>query len=329
VLSIFRTNQLIVNILLIFYAAILLSATLLSERVWQAGPQGIAFHWLTQFFQGSAMIAWITGLVAVVLGAFLVNYLDLAFRLSREINMIPGLVYVLFCSSIPDAGFASPIHFANLFLLLALYEVMDTFKRASVADRVFNAGFFLALAGLFYPAYLVFIFLLFRGLNMLRGYSIRERLMMLVGVLVPYFLVGVGSFMLDQYDVFWRLQVSEAYAWLDLRSEKWHLGGALLLLVWGIAILVALYKQNSFQQKRVIQAQRRIDLLYWALLLALLTLPIQKQLGLDQMLCIAAPLAFLSGMHLQEMRRGLSEFLHLIWMALVLIVQYRDFIFPG
>jgi hypothetical protein len=329
VLAIFRTNQLITNILLLFYAAVLLLAPILQGRVWQPTPSGIGYVWLTHFFQGNNTIAWIAGIVAIGFGAFLVNYLDLAFRLSREISMIPGLVYVLLCCSIPQAGFISPIHLANVFLILALYEVMDTFKRNTVADRLFNAGFFLALASFFYPVYLVFILLLFRGLNMLRGFVFRERLMIVIGVLTTYFLLGVLTFMFDQYELFWRLQFNEAFAWFHWSNETVYLGSLLMWLIWLIVLLVGLSKQNAFMLKRVIQSQRRINLLYWGPLIAILTLPFQVQLNTAHLMIMAAPLALLSGMNLQEMNRRWADLFHLMWLALILVFQFRDFIFPA
>jgi hypothetical protein len=329
VLAIFRTNQLITNILLLFYTAVLLSAPILQGRIWQVSPSGIGYIWLTHFFQGNNTIAWVAGIVAIGFGAFLVNYLDQAFRLSREISMIPGLAYVLLCCSIPQAGFISPIHLANIFLILALYEVMDTFKRNTVADRLFNAGFFLALASFFYPVYLVFILLLFRGLNMLRGFVFRERLMIVIGVLSTYFLLGVLSFMFDQYELFRRLQFSEAFGLFKWSNEIVYFGSLLMWLVWLIVLLVALSKQNAFMLKRVIQSQRRINLLYWGPLIAILTLPFQVQLSTAHLLIMAAPLGLLSGMNLQEMNRRWADLLHLIWLALILVFQFRDFIFPA
>lgn len=329
VLSLFRTNQVLSTIFVLFFAALMLAAPVFLQAKYVPTDYGVAYHYLNVFINGKSSTALIIALVFLFLGAFTINYIDLNFRLSKDINMMPGLFYVLISCTAPQVGPFSPLHGGNFFLLLALHELMDTFKKNSVSDRVFNAGFFLAIASFFYPSYLVFIVLIFVGLNVMRGFNFRERLMAVCGLIVPYVLLGVGMFWFDQFELFWRLQITRAFGLLDFDGLRLTVSSVLEMVVFGILLLALIFQQGRLTGKRVIQSQKRINLVYWTLFIAILSVPVQANLQLQHLMILAPGAGLLAGMLFSSMSRNWAEFLHLVWFALVLVVQYQAFIFPG
>lgn len=328
-LSLFRTNQILSTIFVLFFATLMLVAPVLLQVKDQPGEYGIFYHYLHELIRGNTTTALFFALGFLFLGAFTVNYIDLSFRLSKDINMMPGLFYVLVSCTAPQLGIFSPLHAANFFLLLTLYELMDTFKKQSVADRVFNAGFFLAIASFFYPSYLVFVLLIFAGLNVMRGFNLQERLIAVSGLIVPYVLMGVTAFWLDHFDLFWKLQFTQAFAWLDWADTPFTVTVLLVIAVFAILILAVIFQQGSLTGKRVIQSQKRINLLFWTLFIAILSVPIQAGVQLQHLMILAPAAGLLSGMLFSSMSRNWAEFLHMVWFALVMILKYQAFIFPG
>ncbi len=126
-------------------------------------------------------------IVLLSLQAVLINVLVSNHRLASEVSLFPGLFYILIASSLPDFLCFSPIHLANTFLIIALGILMATYKQSSCADLIFNVGLWLGVASLFYPPFLLFLFVGMAGLNVLRAYKIRERLMILAGMADPVF----------------------------------------------------------------------------------------------------------------------------------------------
>jgi hypothetical protein len=328
VLSLFRTNQLLATIFVLIFAALLLAAPLFQGVNYQAIDYGILHHYCNNLIQGSMRNALIAALVFLFLGAFVANFIDQSFRLSRDINMMPGLFYVLVSCTAPQAGVFSPLQGANVFMLLALHELMNTFKKNAVATQVFNTGFFMAIASFFYPSYLLFVLLLFVGLNLMRGFEFRERLMVLAGLLAPYVLLGVTTFWLDHFGLFWQLQVTQAFAWLDFVSTPFTVSVILAILVLLLLILVLIFQQGELTSKRVIQSQKRINLLYWALLFPALCIPIQAHLNFLHLMMLAPAAGILAGVSFSSWSRNWAEFLFLVWFALLMVLQYQAFIFP-
>lgn len=328
-LSLFRTNQILSTIFVLFFATLMLAAPVLLQVKDQPGEYGILYHYLQGLIHGNNITALFFALGFLFLGAFTVNYIDLNFRLSKDINMMPGLFYVLVSCTAPQLCVFSPLHAANFFLLLSLHELMDTFKKQSVADRVFNAGFFLAIASFFYPSYLVFILLIFTGLNVMRGFNFRERMMAFSGLIVPFVLMGVAAFWFNHFDLFWKLQITQAFGWLDFVDTPFTVTVLLVIAVFVILLLAVIFQQGSLTGKRVIQSQKRINLLYWTLFIAILSVPIQAGVQLQQLMILAPAAGLLSGMLFSSMSRNWAEFLFLVWFALVMVLKYQAFIFPG
>jgi len=329
VLSLFRTNQVLSTVLVLFFAALMLGAPVLMHLKYQSVDYGIANFLLNQLIAGNTTTALIIALVFLFLGAFTFNYIDLNFRLSKDINMMPGLFYVLVSCTAPKLGPFSPLHAGNFFLLLSIYELMDTFKKTSVADRIFNTGFYLAIASFFYPSYLVFILLIFAGLNVMRGFDFRERVIAVFGVLVPYVLAGTGMFWFNNFELFWKLQVVQAFGWFDFQETGFTVSNILVIALLVLVVLVLIFQQGSLTGKRVIQSQKRINLLYWSLFIAVLSVPVQANLQYQHLMILAPGAGLLSGMLFSSMSRNWAELLHLIWFALVLVIEYQAFIFPG
>ena len=328
-LSLFRTNQVLSTVLVMFFAALMLGAPVLMHLKYQSVDYGIANFFINKLIAGNTTTALIIALVFLFLGAFTVNYIDLNFRLSKDINMMPGLFYVLVSCTAPQIGPFSPLHAGNFFLLLSIYELMDTFKKTSVADRIFNTGFYLAIASFFYPSYLVFILLIFAGLNVMRGFDFRERVIAVCGVLVPYVLAGVGMFWFNNFELFWKLQVVQAFGWFDFQETGFTVSNILMISLLALVLLVLIFQQGSLTGKRVIQSQKRINLLYWSLFIAVLSVPVQANLQYQHLMILAPGAGLLSGMLFSSMSRNWAELLHLVWFALVLVIQFQAFIFPG
>ena len=328
-LSLFRTNQVLSTVLVLFFAALMLGSPVLLHLKYQSVDYGIVNFFLNRLIDGNTTTALIIALVFLFLGAFTVNYIDLNFRLSKDINMMPGLFYVLVSCTAPQIGPFSPLHAGNFFLLLAIYELMDTFKKTSVADRIFNTGFYLAIASFFYPSYLVFILLIFAGLNVMRGFDFRERFIAVCGLLVPYVLAGVGMFWFNNFELFWKLQVVQAFGWFDFQETGFNVSNILVIALLALVVLVLIFQQGNLTGKRVIQSQQRINLLYWSLFIAVLSVPVQANLQYQHLMILAPGAGLLSGMLFSSMSRNWAELLHLIWFGLVLVIEYQAFIFPG
>ncbi|MCB9081590.1 MAG: hypothetical protein H6555_07765 [Lewinellaceae bacterium] len=326
-LSIFRTSQLFFGVFLLLYAIFLHGSSWIIPIDWEPTNAGVWGQWVYGKVGFNTHTALTLGILLVFAQAIALNALESTFRLSAEVSLFPGVFLILVSSTSPYFLGLSPLHFANFFLLIALIQLMDTYKKASCADLIFNTGFWIGVASLFYPGYTVFILLAFAGLNILRSYNIRERLMVLLGFSVIHILVGTYYFWHNQFEQYWSVQYQEPFSLLSGPTFTLNWGGWLAILFFGILLMVMLFSQGFFLSKRIIQTQKRINILFWTLLIGGLTLLFQTTPGPDHLLIMAVPLGYLLSMRIISLDRNWAELIHFLLLAFVLFCQFEARLF--
>lgn len=325
-LSLFRTNQLLLAILLLPYIAVLHLAPLWIQDNWEPAVHGVLTHLFFDYFDYKTTTTQALAGFLLFLEAILLIRMDFRHKLSLEPTLFTGVFLVLVSSvSLPFLHLSS-YHFSNVFLLLAIDQFLITYRKPQVSGAILNVGLCIGLAALFTPAYILFVFLAFVGLNLLRGFNFNERVIVLVGVLVVFFLAGTLYFWWNQLPAFWQQQFVEGFAILDFRAGNTftfiHLGLLLILVL----IMVALRGQVT--SRKIMEAQRKIDVFYWGMLISLLVVLVQADIQENSFLVVAPFLGFFLGLQWSNLRPNISELLHLLFFLSVLLLQYRPFFLP-
>lgn len=319
-LSLFRSNQILFGGLLLFYLALLRGAAFLLTPPSSAPAAGLLGIWL----EGLILpYSWLAPSMSLLL-LFILGIMTIAFisanRLQAAQNLFGGVFIALIGSALPAFLTLHPFQFANLFLLMSLGQLVATFRRPAVADNLFNAGFFLMLASLFAPIYLIFILLGLIALNTIRQGKLQEVIVFLLGILIPHFLIGVGYFWFDRLDHYFEVQWLEAFKLPILPSLDWmgyaQLGFILLL------VFSSLVGYSSTQVKTTIDVRKKVDLLYWMLLVGGLSGALGNYLSLDFLQILLVPLAIITAIRFTRARPRNADALHIILLTLVLLFQY-------
>lgn len=323
-LAIFRSNQLITPLLLFLYAVAIHAGAWFRHRPVQMDVKdgGILYALLPRVVPSEPWLLYALGLFLLITQAFLLNFMELRYRLDREPHLFPGVFFLLFTAYCPGFSILSPLHFANLFLFFSLFLAMNLLRKGEVTGDIFNIGFFLALAVLFCPAYIVFILLTFAALNVVRGFQFRERVVLVAGVLVVFYLAGGIAYLTGHWREFTQLQGLRAYGVSHLVPSD---SSSVFLIPWAVLLLVVLWQANSFFRKRTMQEQKRISFWFWMLLVSVATLPLQKNLAIGHVLVIAMPLAYLSAMWFFHLKANWAELLHFILFSGTLAAQWLLF----
>ncbi len=327
-LSLFRTNQLLTNLLLLFYVAVLYIHVFVIPQSWEPSRPGILAYSVYGLLPWNSLTGYVVAAVLVLLQAILINFMVSENRLNTEITLFPGLFYILIASCIPEFTHLSPVLMANTFYIIALVNVMMFYNNPKSAGAIFNTGFWIGVGSLFYFSYAILILVGFMGLNILRAFNIRERMMILAGAFVPYFLLGVYYFWYGQLEYFFSYQISENISWFSIFSQNsLNSDGYIKLgfISFLIFIVIASYNQNI--SRRVREVQKKVGILYWMLLLAILSLFFQADMQLDHLLIIAFPLGILLSFNFTQLQASWAELLHFFLLLIVLFFQYRFLIF--
>ncbi len=122
----------------------------------------------------------------IFVNALIINYLAARNFLALEINLFPGLFYILASSCVPDFLAFSSLHLANTFLIMACFSFFEIYKIQSAAKYILNGGILLGISALFYPPYLIFFFWALIAVNSLRSIKFKHLFMLLNRIILPW-----------------------------------------------------------------------------------------------------------------------------------------------
>ncbi len=323
-LGFFRTNQLAANLLLIIYVIVLYIAGLFAASTWEINSTGGVLSQVIFDYVGTqGMLPRIFTIVLVLFQALLLNILAARFRVSEEVTMYPGVFYLLLMSTLPEFQNLSPIIIGNTFLILAISALLNSYKKSSSADSIFNIGFWVGMASLCYFSNFAFILLAVFGLATIRNMRVKELFMVFIGILVPLFLAGTIAFWNDAWRSFWQATFVEQFGILDFRFEA-HWKNYVPVILFGLLTLIIFFSFNSYFQKKKIRTQKNIQVLYYFIIIAILTIFLQKEITITQFQLLAIPLALLLPLSfLSFKRKEIGSGLHMAWLIGVLFLQYR------
>ncbi len=320
-LSLFRTNQIFANVLLIIYALLLRLSLFFVPVETSTSTAGVWSDWVFQKFDPTSIGSIIITVLLVSFQATCINYMITKYRMANEISLFPGAFYILFCSMLPDFLYLSPILLGNTFLIFALLQLMDTYKEYSSADNIYNVGLWIGVASLFYFSFSIFLILGWAGLNVLRAFKFKERLMLITGFLSPYLIAFTYHYWYDNADYFWQHQVMENISFLNFEPTNaltLYIGLGLTALL----ILIILASTRTYNLKKNIGVQKNITILYLFLLISLFTLLFQANIAINHLLILAIPIGIFISFNFTNMSNRLAESLHLILLTIILVYQF-------
>ena len=193
-LNIFRTNQLLISILLLLFLLAFRLPAFLLESNWEPFLAGYFTEILYQWVTPDSILGNILAILLITVQAFIINDWVMHNRIYPTPNLFGGLFYVLYVSCFPDFHHLSPAVIGNTFIVIIIQQLTLTYKAKSAAKQIFNVGFLVGLGSLFYLPVIFFFFVGAASLNIFRGLLIKERFILLLGVLTPFYLLMVWLF---------------------------------------------------------------------------------------------------------------------------------------
>ena len=322
-LNLFRTNQFLANILLVFYIALLRGGFFININPRLPAAQGA---WSYDLYAILANYLWLLPHLAaalVFIHAVGLNYIATKYRISEEITLWAGVFYILLTSSILELAMPTPTLLAVGFLIIILYCFFETYRKSASAAAIFNIGLWIAVGSFFHFAFGIFIFLAIISLNVLRAYNFREILMLACGIFTAYFIVGAYYFYFDAFDIFWQEQFTKNIAFFNIISPNNWLVFAQRVF-FGFLILLSLFSQGIYSFKKSIQIQKFQTVLFWTMVFAGISTLFQTNVGMEQLVFVAPSLAFFMMYTFLKFERGTAEAFHIFWIFLIIALQFHE-----
>ncbi len=269
------------------------------------------------------MVAAMVALVLVILQGILLNHIANSNKISGFNSFFPGLFFVFLASCIPDFLQLSAPLMATTFVLLAIHQLLRTWnQQTAVAGRIFNIGFFIAIAALFYMPAIWLVFAAIAGLNLIRGFDLRERLMVFCGLLTPFLLAWTWFFWQDAGGWFWEKHfLSQQFGLVDFFGVPFSEKVLAKIALLAAAALVVVLNYGSFYYKKIIQVQKYVGTLNWFLTIGAAIFLLRPHFELAHFYLCTPILGLFTGIvFLNIKNQPIAEVLHILLIFLLVFL---------
>ncbi len=325
-LRLVRTNQPLIIIILLVYAFVLRSYQFIQPASWTNTNDNFLSDVVLNYVGTSSVWANIIALLLVFFQAIMVNSMVNLYKMTIESTYYPALFYILLASAIPDFLYLSPVLMAATFYIIALMELFKWYKNYEASSEIFNVGFWLAIGSLFYFSISVYFVLGVVGLSVLRSFRPNELLVLFIGLLVPYFLLGVYYFWIDELPQFLDSQIYSNASFLDIQISNTTYA-YLKVAFFAIFIIWTVSRASNLFFKQSIQNQKNIVILFWSIAVTFLIFLFQKAVSLEVLLLFAVPLSYTISSNLLNMKkRFMPELIHVLMLAALFTFQYKEYV---
>ena len=269
---------------------------------------------------GSPLAQNILAIALVYFHVLFINRLVIKHRLANQITLLPGLIYTMMVSMLPEYNLLTPYLIANTFILVTISQLFKTYKRPKSADILFNVGFFIALASLFVSNYILLLLVGLIGLIVLRSMKINEILQLLSGAFLVLLIFSGTLFLLDLEFLpeLLKIRLIPSLDVLAIRGSELYK----ILIVLVIAIFSVL-NYGSYTLKKSIQNQKKIDILYWFMFASGIMFFLFDTKSAGQVLIVFIPLSILMNSTFIDIKNTMfQEAIHICLLALLFALNF-------
>ncbi|MCH8331229.1 MAG: hypothetical protein IH946_07590, partial [Bacteroidetes bacterium] len=271
------------------------------------------------------IVYFLLTITLILMQALLINSYINNYKITDKSTYLPALVYVVLSSVFFEFSQASPVLFANTFLVIALGRLISIYNKPQCYQQVFDIGLLISVATLFFLPAIFFLVILFPSLMILRTFKWREWIITLIGFATPYFLTATYFFVngtlmnfLNQHLGSWTLEQGHVF---NPNPGFWIKVGILMLIL----LLTANQVHRNFF-KNTIRNRKYFNILTVYLFVAFSTFFIDADSGLYYLAMILPPLSIVISYGYTELNRPiLGEALNLLLVLAIIYFQYSIF----
>jgi len=324
VLQLFRNNHFLNSLLLIPLIIVVHFPIFLTPSVDTQLGNGVLGAWTLQVLEGHELWKDILVILLIFFEAILLNRMIIIHRMSNEISLVPGYLWVVFTAVHPDIIGYHALLLSILFILIGMQSLFDTYKKSEVTRNLFNAGFCFGLASLiFAPLSLLFLFALI-GVNIIRPLRPLDVRQYFTAYLTPYLLAACIVYVFGDLNQAITEQWGNSWGFFNfsIPDATDRLIAIMLVILFSAIVLL---NASAYSSKKIIYAQKKISVLFVYLFFAFAVIAISDKPSLVHTLLILWPLAFfLSETFLLMKNSALAELFSFLLLGFALVIQYQS-----
>lgn len=121
-------------------------------------------------------------------------------RMLGNPNYLPAMSYMLITSLFREWNqFSAPL-LVNSFMIVIFYRLLTVQNAQKAGAAIFNVGIMMGIVTLLYQPAVIFLLLMWMALFIMRAFSIREWLINVLGITMPYYFLVLVLYLTDRFE---------------------------------------------------------------------------------------------------------------------------------
>ena len=322
----FRNNQVSTAILLAIFTFLVRIPAILGYITPDEQPAdgaGMLYEMIFGQVAQNHTLSAILSAILVFIQGLLVNWLINRTRVNPERNWLGPLLYVVVVSAIPDFLFLSAPLVAATFFPLTVRLTFQIYKSNDPTLIVFDTGFLIGVAALFYVPAMWYFLPILLGLAHVRSVKVREIVVFFGGLAVPGFLGWVYALWHNSGSVFRSQQFGSLWQFWNFQIDS-SLSIQIRCGLLALLFLTVLLSFNAYYFKRLIQVQKYNNILYWLLLTTCVSALLRNVPTLEHFLLAGTSVGIFLALSFQNIKnKAIAE---VLFFSLIVVIECIMFI---
>ena len=257
----------------------------------------------------------------VFIQAAIINRLFIKQSMIGEINLFPGLCYILLTAMHPSFIGISSVLIANTTLLITLNYLFDVLKKEKQEETRFMAGWWLAVSGLLYTPYLVLFLFGLIAMSMLKTLKVKDIFQYMTGFISPFLIGWMIRMILTQeirpgfpgmFATFGLPQFEPMYSVADIVTYS----------LMGLLLLISLLGYTQIIARKNIHAQKKIDTMYALVFFSVPMALFPATISVQFAIVLIVPLSLFLAILLRLIKNpAIAESIHFILFVTAMLTQ--------
>lgn len=264
-------------------------------------------------------------LLIVLLQAFLLVQFNKTYILINYRTYLPAFFYIIIASSFVHLQRINPVTLGAIFIFISINNLFNTYRSDYALNKLYLAGFFIAIASLFWTPFVFFVILIWISLLILRPFIGREWLVGLLGFLTPYLFVFVYYFVFTSGEQIEMLVASlQQNLKISITFKLLHFSYYILFGFLFLLLILASYTLIVNFQKKKIRNRKYFEISWWIFFICIALLILFDTVGYEIIYILSIPLSFLLTDYFYSVKK--SWFLNLVLIVFYLSIIYIQII---